>query len=167
MFTLNRPTHTNGSRVRRRAAVAAATVLLGGSLAACSGADDDTATDDATSDSSASASPSDGASTDDGSTGATGPASPSATANAETVEVTVSGDKITPNAQEIEVDKGETLSLVVDSDRSGEFHVHSKPEQYIDFDAGTSTHELTFSTPGEVEIEEHDSDIVVAVVTVS
>ncbi|GAA5156290.1 hypothetical protein GCM10023340_43710 [Nocardioides marinquilinus] len=84
-----------------------------------------------------------------------------------TLDITIEGDDISPNAEELELGTGEPLTLVITSDRAGELHVHSKPEQYVEFDAGTSEHELVVETPGEVEVEEHDSDAVVALIEVS
>ncbi|MDE0774671.1 MAG: hypothetical protein OSB43_00160 [Nocardioides sp.] len=83
------------------------------------------------------------------------------------LEITVAGDEVSPNAAELRLGVGETLLLRFDADRPGELHVHSKPEQYVDFTAGTTTHELVVNTPGTVEIEEHDSGAVVALVEVS
>ena len=78
----------------------------------------------------------------------------------------VDGDDVGPNAVELEVGVGDSLTVSVDSDRAGELHVHSTPEQYVEFGAGETTQELTFGTPGTVEVEEHDSGAVVAFVEV-
>lgn len=82
------------------------------------------------------------------------------------LEVGVQGDEVTPNAAEIDLAVGEPLRITFDTDRGGELHVHSKPEQYVEFEAGRSTRELIIQTPGSVEIEEHDTEAVVAVVRV-
>lgn len=78
------------------------------------------------------------------------------------LEVTIAGDDVGPNGESIELDVDETLTISVASDRAGELHVHSKPEQYVEFPEGTSTQEITVETPGVVDIEEHDSGVVVA-----
>ena len=44
---------------------------------------------------------------------------------------------------------------------AGEFHVHSTPEQEIEYDAGTSEHEITIDRPGVVEVESHEPASVV------
>ena len=49
-------------------------------------------------------------------------------------------------------------TLNINSDAAGELHVHTTPEQEIAYDAGTSTHEMTFDRPGIVEVETHDLD---------
>jgi hypothetical protein len=91
-----------------------------------------------------------------------GPEEPSA----PMLEVTVEGDRITPNAQQVKLAVGEPLLIEFTSDRAGELHVHSKPEQYVDFGAGTTRHRLVVETPGTVEVEEHESGAVVAVLEV-
>lgn len=84
-----------------------------------------------------------------------------------TLDVTVAGNDVSPNAESIDLGVGEPLTITIESDRAGEFHVHSSPEQYVEFDAGSTTTELVVETPGEVEVEEHDTGAVVAVLTVS
>ncbi len=56
--------------------------------------------------------------------------------------------------------------MTVDSDRAGELHVHAKPEQYVEFTPGTTEKTLSIETPGSIEIEEHDSGTVVALLEV-
>ena len=51
--------------------------------------------------------------------------------------VRIDGPNVQPNAQEIELETGEKLMIEIQSDRAGELHVHSTPEQYVEFDAGT------------------------------
>lgn len=80
--------------------------------------------------------------------------------------VTVAGDDVTPNAQELTVQAGEPLTIEFTSDRAGELHVHAKPEQYVEFGKGTTTAELTIDVPGSVEIEEHETGAVVALLEV-
>lgn len=93
-------------------------------------------------------------------------ASPTEEPSGPTLAVTIKGADVGPNAEQIEVSAGEPITITFDTDRAGELHVHSKPEQYVEFVAGQSTKELTIQTPGTVEIEEHDSEAVVAVVEV-
>jgi hypothetical protein len=80
--------------------------------------------------------------------------------------VSIHGRKVLPNAQTITVEAGRPLTVSVESDRDGELHVHSKPEQYVEFEQGVSEHRLVIKTPGSVEIEEHDTGAVVALLTV-
>lgn len=82
------------------------------------------------------------------------------------VDVSITGDDVTPVAQQVELGVGETLLLRVDSDRAGELHVHSSPEQFVNFAAGASELDLKFDKPGSVDIEEHDSGALIARVLV-
>lgn len=82
------------------------------------------------------------------------------------LSVTIAGDDVSPNGELLQVALGEPLVVEVTSDRAGELHVHAKPEQYVEFEAGTTTQELVFETPGVAEIEDHDTGDVVAQVEV-
>jgi hypothetical protein len=53
------------------------------------------------------------------------------------------------------VQVGAPVTLHIDADTAGEIHVHSTPEQEIEFPKGTSTRTLTISTPGIVDVEDH------------
>lgn len=77
------------------------------------------------------------------------------------IDVEIHGDRIMPNGQRIQVPVGEPVSLNVTSDRAGEFHVHSSPEQTPAFKKGKTTVKLTIERPGLVDVEEHDSGVVV------
>lgn len=85
---------------------------------------------------------------------------PSATPTQDTgttIDVTIRGDEISPNAEKVRVAVGEEITLRIDSDRAGEFHVHSTPDQEIGFGSGTQTATLSFDRPGLVDVEEHES----------
>lgn len=158
---------TRPTRTRVTATVTVAVLALG--LSAC-GSDDGEAVEGsaAGSSNSASASPSEstapatGTPTEGGETASTEPAEPAG----PSIDVTVEGDQVSPNAETLEIEVGQPLTLNIVSDRAGEFHVHAKPEQYIDFEAGNTTTELVVGTPGSVEIEEHDSGAVIALLEV-
>ena len=81
--------------------------------------------------------------------------------------ITIEGDRVEPNAKPLEASAGEPIRIRIRSDRPGELHVHSAPEQTIDFDAGISTEDLVVETPGLVHIEEHASGVAVARVDVT
>lgn len=89
------------------------------------------------------------------------------TSGAKTVTVTVKGDQVTPNGERVEVGTGQKVTLDITADRAGELHVHSSPEQEIPFDEGHTTAHVTIDRPGVVEIEEHESDVVVLQLEVS
>jgi hypothetical protein len=77
-------------------------------------------------------------------------------ADVQQIEVTIVGDTVTPNGDRVEVSVGEPVELVIQSDRPGEIHVHSSPEQELEYDKGTTTLELDpIERPGVVEVESH------------
>lgn len=84
-----------------------------------------------------------------------GGGSSSTSAGPQVLDVTVSGDDLSPLGKRVEVGIGQTLEVNIQADQPGEFHVHSKPEQEIAYDKGRSTHELTFDKPGVFPIESH------------
>ncbi|CAM3692774.1 hypothetical protein [Nocardioides zeicaulis] len=101
-----------------------------------------------------------GGSADDD-TSSTPAGSGSSSSEAVAVTVTRDGDTFTPNGERVELAVGQTLDLTITSDVAGEFHVHSTPEQEIEYDAGTSEHEITIDRPGVVEVESHEPASVV------
>ncbi|MFP5252914.1 MAG: hypothetical protein ACLGH4_03860 [Actinomycetes bacterium] len=83
------------------------------------------------------------------------------------VVITIEGERIEPNGASIKADLDEPVILSVTSDRAGELHVHSTPEQFVDFREGSHEYELTFEQPGVVEVEDHDTGFVIAQLQVS
>ncbi len=92
---------------------------------------------------------------------------PSEEPTEQVVQVTIAADSVTPVAQTDEVAVGETLEVAIDSDREGELHVHSTPEQTFPLSPGRQTVEMTFDKPGTVDVEEHVADVLVLRVLVS
>lgn len=90
-------------------------------------------------------------------------ASPGPTSEAPTsfagpaVEVTITGDEVTPKGDRIDAKVGEPVTFIVQSDRAGGLHVHSSPEQTPEFVKGMSILEVVIDRPGLVEVEEHES----------
>ena len=73
----------------------------------------------------------------------------------KTIDVTIEGDSVTPNGDRVDVRTGQRIELVVQADVAGEIHVHSDPEQELEYGAGTTTLPLTIDKPGIVEVESH------------
>lgn len=121
-----------------RRAVAAAAVTAALALTGCGSSDQPT-----TSDETPAAAPSD-------SSGAS-----------KTIDIEIKGDNVEPNGERVQVAAGRPIRLHVESDRAAELHVHSSPEQELELKKGESTLSLTVDTPGIVEVEEHDSGVVV------
>jgi hypothetical protein len=141
-------------------AAAALCVTLSGSLAACGDDGEDPSAQDtptASSSPTASESPSPTASES-----ATATETPSPTEAAGTVVViSIKGDTVEPAGDRLEVERDEVVTLEITSDRVGELHVHSKPEQTVEFEAGSSSHKLAISAPGIVDVEDHETGQVI------
>ena len=73
----------------------------------------------------------------------------------KTIDITFSGDTVTPNGERVTVKAGQPVELVVKADKAGEIHVHSSPEQELEYGVGTTTLKLTIDRPGIVEVESH------------
>ena len=74
-----------------------------------------------------------------------------------TVEVTIKGDTMTPNAEKVKVKRGEDVTVSITSDREGELHVHSTPDKHVPFKAGETSVTMSFDRPGLIDVEEHES----------
>ena len=61
----------------------------------------------------------------------------------------------------MEAKVGEEITLRVTSDAPGEIHVHSTPEQELEYAAGTTDLPLTIDAPGLVDVESHTLDMVI------
>ena len=74
----------------------------------------------------------------------------------KTIDITVSGDSVTPNGDRVEVKVNQPIELVVKADAEGEIHVHSDPEHEFEYNAGTTTlPTFTIDKPGIVTVESH------------
>src|SRR5262249_51342002 len=55
------------------------------------------------------------------------------------INATIRGDEVDPNGERLEAKVGEPITINVDADRAGELHVHSTPEQELEYDKGKTT----------------------------
>jgi len=75
------------------------------------------------------------------------------------ITVTFSGDSVTPNGERVDVSTGQDVRLEVTADKPGEIHVHSNPEQQLEYSKGTSTVTIKgIDAPGQVDVESHALD---------
>lgn len=72
-----------------------------------------------------------------------------------------------PAPERLALGVGEEVEVVVKSDTEGSLHVHSTPEQELDYGAGTTTLMLTIDDPGVVEVESHELETTVLQLEVS
>jgi hypothetical protein len=76
--------------------------------------------------------------------------------------LTLDGDSVTPNGERVEVSTGQDIQLDITADVAGEIHVHSSPEQEVEYPAGESTQKITgIDQPGTVDVESHHLDKVI------
>jgi hypothetical protein len=83
-----------------------------------------------------------------------------------TIDITLKGDTVDPNGVQRKVKAGKPITLHIVADKPGELHVHSSPEQQIEYDAGTSDKKFTIDRPGIVEVESHTLEQPVVVLEV-
>lgn len=88
------------------------------------------------------------------------PDDPSDDSDDDAIEIEIEGDRIEPNGMRVKVQAGEPITFEAESDRATELHVHSSPEQVLEVKKGESTLTLVVDRPGLVDIEEHESGMV-------
>ena len=84
-----------------------------------------------------------------------------AAASGVTIDITFKGDRVDPNGVEKKVSAGRPINLHIVADAPGEIHVHSSPEQEIEYPKGTSDKTLKIDQPGVVEVESHHLETVI------
>jgi hypothetical protein len=94
--------------------------------------------------------------------------SPGTDTDPVTIDVTFDGDTVTPSGERVDVQTGQPIELNITADAAGEIHVHSDPEQELEYDEGTSTVEIEpIEQPGVVDVESHDLEAVIVQLEVS
>lgn len=87
------------------------------------------------------------------------PASSAATATATplTIDITMTGDSVTPNAEKIDAVVGQQVVLRVTSDTADEVHAHTGGNGFeLEVPAGKPvTGTFTLDSPGSFEVESH------------
>jgi len=78
-----------------------------------------------------------------------------------TIEITFADGDVSPSGERVEVGVDQPIDLEITADEPGEIHVHSDPEQELEYDEGESTLKLQIDRPGVVEVESHDLDKVI------
>ncbi len=146
---------------RLSALVAVATLTVAG----CGGSAENSA--EPSGNPSASASPTQESGPDDAASGSA-PDDDGSTAGAEDnaveIEVEIEHGRVTPSGERVDVEVGQTIRLVVDSDAADEIHVHATPEHSFQVRPGMDDKEFEFrlTQPGVVEMELHEQGDVVA-----
>ena len=87
---------------------------------------------------------------------------PGDTKEPKVIDVKFTGDSVTPNGERVEVATGQDVELHVTADAPGEIHVHSDPEQELEYQKGETTVTIHgVDTPGTVDVESHSLDKVI------
>ncbi len=78
------------------------------------------------------------------------------------IAVSFDGDTVTPNGERVEVETGQDIELQITADVAGEIHVHSSPEQELEYDEGDSTVTIEgIDQPGTVDVESHSPEQII------
>lgn len=73
-----------------------------------------------------------------------------------TIAVTIADGKVDPNGERIKVGKGAPVTFVINSDKEGEMHIHSTPEQSVEYGVGETTATVTLDQAKLIDVELHD-----------
>ncbi|OBK77187.1 hypothetical protein [Mycobacterium sp. 1164985.4] len=83
------------------------------------------------------------------------------------IDISIEGGKVDPTNARVQAKVGEPIVLRVNSDAADELHVHSVPEHTFKVDPKPGQQfQFTVDVPGNVEIELHELNRVVATVQV-
>ena len=83
-----------------------------------------------------------GCGSDGGSSDSTTKTTTDSSGNA-TLDITFKGDTVDPAGTQVKVKAGKPLTLHIVADKPGEIHVHSSPEQELEYAAGTTDKTIT------------------------
>ena len=155
---MHRPRH-----LRMPAALGATLLVASLSLSACGGDDTDTDGTAASSSTAPSETASESASASADASESATPEKPAGT----TIDITITADSVKPNGDRVKAKLGEPITLNIKAAQAGELHVHSTPEQELEFPAGTSTKKLKITQPGVIDVEDHDLGRVIVQLQVS
>ncbi len=77
------------------------------------------------------------------------------------VNITFKDGKVDPSGDRVDVGAGQPIDLKVTADEPGELHVHSEPEQQLEYGKGETTLKIAIDRPGVVAVESHDLDQII------
>lgn len=83
------------------------------------------------------------------------PTTAGAATTGTTVKISVTDTSVDPSGTRVQVKKGEPVTLLITATVAGELHVHSSPEEHVEFPKGTSAASITLKQPGVVDVEDH------------
>lgn len=78
------------------------------------------------------------------------------TSDRKVIPITFTGGTVSPIAEQVDVNVGQTVVLDITADTAGEIHVHSTPEQHVEYAVGHTQASLgSFNFPTQIEVESH------------
>lgn len=87
--------------------------------------------------------------------------------NRKVIAITFAGGRVTPIAESVAVNVGQTVVLDITADVAGEIHVHSTPEQHVEYGVGHTQVPLNALTlPGTIEVESHSLEKTILILQV-
>lgn len=75
--------------------------------------------------------------------------------------ITFAEGDVSPKGERVSMDAGTPFEFTVVADEAGTLHVHSSPEQELDYAEGTTELSLTIPKPGIVDVESHELEVIV------
>lgn len=98
---------------------------------------------------------------------ASGPASSAGDPHRKVIKVTFANGTVSPIAETLSVSVGDQIVLDIYADAPGEIHVHSTPEQHVDYAKGHSQHPIaTSSFPTVIDVESHSLEKTILILQV-
>jgi len=84
------------------------------------------------------------------------------------IDITLSNGQVDPNAEKIDVQRGQTIVLNVSSDEDDEIHAHiGDPGYELEVKSGKTTRgEFVVSDSGRFEVESHNLERVIVILNV-
>ena len=83
------------------------------------------------------------------------------------IDVTIKGGQVTPTNAQVKSGVGEPIVVKVNSDAADQLHVHSNPEHTFNVEPEQNqSFQFTVTVPGQVDVELHQLNKVVATITV-
>jgi hypothetical protein len=84
------------------------------------------------------------------------------------IDVTIKGGEVTPTNAQVKSGVGEPIIVKVNSDAADQLHVHSNPEHMFNIEPKKEdqSFQFTVTVPGQVDVELHQLNKVVATITV-
>jgi hypothetical protein len=83
---------------------------------------------------------------------------PATAANVKVIAVAVAGGKVTPALGRVTVSKGQTVKIVVTTDKADEVHVHGYEKEAATEPGSPTVIELVADQTGTFEVETHESN---------